>query len=245
MADDGGGEGASILWVAIVAFLLSASVSGAWAETSEDCVAASGRDDILRLCRPLAEQGDRNAQINLGRMYIGDFGGGMPKPEDAAEGLKWYRRAAEKGSVKAQWRLALAFEGFEGWRFGVPQDYAEAAEWYRKAADQGDALSQVALGSMYLDGKGVDQNYTEAMELFRRPAEKGYAGAQYFLGIGYERGQGVLQDYILAHMWLNLSAAQAAPGDDDAKKARDRLAAKMTPAQVAEAQRMARAWKPQ
>jgi uncharacterized protein len=54
-------------------------------------------------------------------------------------------------------------------------------------------------------------------------------------------GNGVLQDYVLAHMWLNLAAAQ---GDKDAAKQRDELAAKMTPDQIAEAQRLARKWEP-
>ena len=49
------------------------------------------------------------------------------------------------------------------------------------------------------------------------------------------------QDYVLAHMWFNLSAAQ---GDADATKNRDRVAGKMTPARIAEAQRLAREWKP-
>ena len=42
-------------------------------------------------------------------------------------------------------------------------------------------------------------------------------------------------------MWFNLSAAQ---GDADATKNRDIVAAKMTPAQIAEAQKLAREWKP-
>ena len=49
------------------------------------------------------------------------------------------------------------------------------------------------------------------------------------------------QDYVQAHMWLNLAAAH----DDEVKLAtvaRDDVAAKMTPAQIAEAQRMAREW---
>ena len=45
---------------------------------------------------------------------------------------------------------------------------------------------------------------------------------------------------ILAHMWLNLAAAK---GDTDAIKNRDRVATKMTPAQIAEAQKLAREWK--
>ena len=48
-------------------------------------------------------------------------------------------------------------------------------------------------------------------------------------------------DYVMAHMWVNLSAAQ---GHKKAVKARDILAKKMTPDQIAEAQRLAREWKP-
>ncbi len=59
----------------------------------------------------------------------------------------------------------------------------------------------------------------------------------------YDDGQGVPQDYVQAHMWFNLSAA--GPPDeyrDDAARNRDRVAKFMTPAQIAEAQRLAREW---
>jgi TPR repeat protein len=61
------------------------------------------------------------------------------------------------------------------------------------------------------------------------------------MGLLYQAGQGVPQDFTLAHMWLNLAAAQ---GDSDAQKRRDELTEKMTPAQIADAQRLAREWKP-
>ena len=57
----------------------------------------------------------------------------------------------------------------------------------------------------------------------------------------YANGQGMPQDYVQAHMWLNLSAAQ---GHVNATKNRDTIAAKMTPAQLAEAQKLAREWMP-
>ena len=55
----------------------------------------------------------------------------------------------------------------------------------------------------------------------------------------YENGQGVPKGYSQAYMWFNLAAAQ---GDEDAAKHRDKLAEKMTPGQVAEAQRLASRW---
>ncbi len=57
----------------------------------------------------------------------------------------------------------------------------------------------------------------------------------------YAKGRGVPQGYVQAHMWGNLAAAQ---GDEDGRKVRDTLAEKMTPAQLAAAQRLAREWKP-
>jgi uncharacterized protein len=56
----------------------------------------------------------------------------------------------------------------------------------------------------------------------------------------YAKGQGVPQDYVSAHMWYSLAAAE---GLTDAAKERDTVAAQMTPAQIAEAQRLAREWK--
>jgi len=54
-------------------------------------------------------------------------------------------------------------------------------------------------------------------------------------------GRGLPQDWVQAHMWYNLAAAQ---GLEPANKLRDSLAKKMTPAQIAEAQKMAREWRP-
>jgi uncharacterized protein len=61
----------------------------------------------------------------------------------------------------------------------------------------------------------------------------------------YSRGEGVPQDFVQAHMWFNLAAAQGPPVlSTMAQKHRDEIAEKMTPAQIAEAQRLAREWKP-
>ena len=58
---------------------------------------------------------------------------------------------------------------------------------------------------------------------------------------GSNKGRGVPQDYVQAHMWWNLAAVK---GNTDAIKNRDVVAAKMTPTQIAEAQKLAREWKP-
>ncbi len=118
--------------------------------------------------------------------------------------------------------------------------------WYRKAAEQGDAEAQYNLGFMYGYGKGVSQDYAEAVKWYRKAAEQGYAKAQLSLGLAYGLGQGVPQDLAQAHMWLNLAASRLPPGEnrDLAVKYRDIYAKMMTPAQVSEAQKLAREWRP-
>ena len=85
------------------------------------------------------------------------------------------------------------------------------------------------------------RDYTTAVRLNRPLAEQGDANAQYNLGVFYDNGLGVPQDKVRAYMWFNLSAAQ---GRDGAAAFRDLIARRMTPAQTAEAQRLAREWKP-
>ena len=62
----------------------------------------------------------------------------------------------------------------------------------------------------------------------------------------YALGWGVTPDYVQAHMWLSLAAARLPPGEkrDLAVLGRDTVEKLMPPDQLAEAQRLAREWKP-
>ncbi len=120
-------------------------------------------------------------------------------------------------------------------------DYATALRIFRQLADQGHTLAHIHLGTMYLNGNGVTQDYTVAVRWHRKAADQGEALAQANLGFMYEDGTGVIQDYVQALMWYNIAAAR---GDKIASKRNYRLAEKMAPAQIAEAQRLAREWKP-
>jgi TPR repeat protein len=102
-------------------------------------------------------------------------------------------------------------------------------------------IAQNHLGFMYESGKGVTPDYARAVNWYRKAGDQGYVKTQGSLAFMYEIGHGVPQDYILAHMWLNLAASQ---GDDFAAEKRDAVAKLMTLEQVAEAQRLAREWKP-
>ncbi len=179
---------------------------------------------------PLAKQGNASAQFILGTMYANGEG----VPQDYTEAAKLYRLAAEQGHPRAQFNLGFMYHDGRG----VAQNYKEAAKWYRLAAEQGEAEAQFILGTMYGTGQGVPQDYKEAVRWYRLAADQGHPHAQFSLGTMYGKGQGVPQDYVQAH---NLAGST---GDADGVKERDGIANKMTPSQIAEAQRLAREWKP-
>lgn len=88
--------------------------------------------------RPLAEQGDRTAQLYLGYLYRQGIG----VPADAAQAARWYRKAAEQGVPEAQYQYALMLE----LGIGVPADYWEAEGWYREATSHGYCPGQLSAG---------------------------------------------------------------------------------------------------
>jgi TPR repeat protein len=225
----------------VVSLRLAAPVA---AGPVEDAKAAYDRGDYataIRLFRPLADQGYAEAQYNLGAIHF--YGQGVL--QDYAAAGTWFRKAADQGYAAAQYGLAFMYHEGQG----VPKDFTAAVAWYRKAADQGFAEGQYGLANMYFDGQGVPRDYAEAVTWFRKAADQGLAPALNNLGNMYLNGQGVPQDYVQAYMLFNVAAARAPRDDilktrDMAVKNRDSVAAKMTPAQIAEAQKVAREWTP-
>ena len=163
---------------------------------------------------------------------------------DYATAFRLMKPLAEKGDAKAQHNLGVMYD----YGRGIPQDQTKAWYWYRRAAEQGFPEAQHNLGLMYYQGQGVPQDYREAARWYRRAAEQGMADSQVNLGLMYYYGQGVSRDYIMAHMWLDLAAsrypASVRKNLYDAVHYKDIVNSLMTPAQIAEAQRLAREWKP-
>ena len=172
-----------------------------------------------------AEQGDAEAQFNLGWCY--DDGRGVAK--DYVEAVKWYRKAAEQNFAPAQFNLGYCYANGQG----VKKDKEEAVEWYRKAAEQNYIPAQSNLGWCYDNGSGVAKDYGEAVKWYRKAAVQGHAEAQYNLGCCYANGQGVARDKVEAYAWFSW----AAKADSDAAGSRDLLRKELTPKQFTDAQK--------
>ena len=123
----------------------------------------------LDAVRQAAEQGDVEAQYNLGVLY----GMGRGVPLDDAEAVRWYRLAAEQGEAAAQHNLGASYD----FGRGVIEDADEAVRWYRLAAAQGVASTQHHLGVVYNNGDGVSKDDVLAYMWFYVAAANGHVAA--------------------------------------------------------------------
>ena len=154
---------------------------------------------VMRLLRPLADQGMAVAQFSLGVMYAN----GMGAPQDATQAVNWFRKAADQGNADAQANLGAMYDKGQG----VSQDFVQAVNWFRRAADHGNADAQASLGWMYAQGQGVPQDFVQAVHWSFEAAQQGNVHAQVNLGIAYQNGTGVERDFREAAKWL-LNAAE-------------------------------------
>ena len=169
-----------------------------------------------------------------------DFQAGMTAHdrEDYATALREWQPLAEQGDALAQYQVGMLYHKGRG----VPQDDRQARKWYAKAAAQGQPKAQFSLGTLYFNGEGGSKDYQQALRWIRLAANQGEALAQTKLAIMYDDGNGLPKDKVQAYKWLSLAATN---GDKPAPMLRDLLAKEMTPAQIAEAKKLASEWKPQ
>ncbi|MBD1433913.1 sel1 repeat family protein [Sphingobacterium sp. DN00404] len=161
--------------------------------------------EAAKLHRPAADQGNAEAQNQLGYMYL--HGKGVTKSD--VEAVKLFQKAAEQGNSDAYTNLGYCYANGRG----VGRDNAEAVKWYRKAVNLGDATAINNLGYMYKHGLGVPKDVAEALKLYLQAANQGDKFGQYNLGFSYEKGDIVEKDIDEAIKWYKKAAKQ---GDQDA-----------------------------
>lgn len=224
----------------------------------------------LRWWRPLAEKGDPFSQVALGNMYEQGLGvqqdfvaaaawyrraadrdnaegahhlglmhlfgrqvDGKGVVRNVAEAAFLFRKAADRNHAGAQSDLGYLYETGQG----VPQDFVEAVKWYRRSAEQGHPLGQSNLANMYRHGRGVRQDHALAFSWYQRSARQGEWQGQLGLAAMHGAGLGVSRDQLAAHAWLIVAAGN---GSEEASRRIEELGARVSSAEVNEAQRLAR-----
>jgi TPR repeat protein len=130
-------------------FLLSVSVillcasltTAADLESAKHAYQQMDYASALKYSNALAEQGNADAQVLLGKMYL--MGHGVLKNPDTA--IQWFNAAAAQGNADAEFLL--------GSMYLLPHsDIAAGLRWVRLAAEQGNQDAQLLLGKTYMDG---------------------------------------------------------------------------------------------
>jgi TonB family protein len=94
--------------------------------------------------------------------------------------------------------------------------------------------AQYTVADMYLRGDGTGQDIEEAVKWFHKAAESYYPPAQYHVGYMYAAGEGVPRDLEEAYFWFEMAASL---GHEDAERARDQLAERLTAEELVTAKR--------
>lgn len=236
-------------------------IDGTTPEAKYAMALAYERGDVLpvnfpkaeRLLQESAEAGYAPAQALYGdRIH-----------DNPVEALNWHRLAAEQGYAPSQTYIGLKHTKGDG---GLSQSNAEARKWFnlaaaqgdkdaikalkilasneervsklRVTAQQGDADSQRLLGLAYQNGEGVEYDVNEALHWYERAAASGDADSQILLGWLHGYSTDIEHDLITALKWYSIAYLDLSV----AKTRTASLRKRMTSAQIAEAERLAREW---
>ena len=168
--------------------------------------------------RYAAQQGDPDAQFNLGLRYAA----GLGVLQDPVLAYMWFERAHKNGNPDASERQAALARTMNA---ADPKSAREAARALGMAANHQP------------ERRGPCKDDATAVGSVWAAAEAGDIQAQATLGRMYAEGQGVHKNSELAHMWLNIGAAN---GNEAAAELRNALERDMTRSEIGRATEIAR-----
>ena len=165
--------------------------------------------EAIAAWRKAADKGSTSAMVELGVLY--GTGEGVARDEDQAR--KLFSRAAEAGNPRGITNLAAVSGG------GATADPVRARDLLAKSAES-NAEAQYQLGLMLADGSGGTRDDAGARNLFEKAAAQNHPGALERMGAFAQEGRGGPKDSDAAKAYYQRAAAL---GDEDAKKALERL----------------------
>ena len=149
-------------------------------------------------CQPVAER-----ITNSDSAWLAGIDGGLaPRPSDRPQNVKAWRVMLR--STRGMGDAAVAPVEASG----TDPHNAVAVAWITKEAEGGSVRAQIALGRMYVAGRGVSADTTKAIVWFRKAADQGDPEAQCLVGTMYDQGQGASMDHAMAGAWYRKAADQ-------------------------------------
>jgi uncharacterized protein len=184
----------------------------------------------------LALKGDAEAQYHVGMMY----NNGIGTPQDPSQAFGWFEKSATSKDALGAYKLGCYYAG----QFtGVVEPHEDTALKYKLiAAEAGYSLAQHDFAAIY-SRRG---NSEEAVKWLTLAAAQGFDMSFYGLYSSYIEGKGVPKDIPLAYTNLKLALLTTEKNVTDSTTALlDEMAAKMSAADLAKAQKTIIDWKPQ
>lgn len=149
-----------------------------------------------------------------------------------SDALEDWHKAAEAGDGGAAFRLGTAY--LDG--VVVKRNPVEGLKWIKLGVKLGDSRAELELGSVYecVSSEcikfGVKRSFHKAAQLYLAAARQGEAVAQYNIATMFEDGKGIQKNFVEAYKFYSLAI------ENDfatfANPARDKLAYKMSRAQI-------------
>ena len=158
--------------------------------TAISALAAGDKFDLEALTKK-AQEGDRQAQYDLGMVY---YSGKYEIPRNVELGAEWFLKSAKQGHTEAQFATGRCY--FYG--RGVPRDRVVGAEWYHQAAMKDHIQATYELGDCYFIGEGVKRDHAESLKWFSKSAAQGEKGAQFRIARIFEDGDPSVRDPLKA-----------------------------------------------
>ena len=255
----------TVIAAALMLTLHMGSVSANSLQDARSAIESQNYATALEQLRPLAREGNPDANNLLGQMYENGWGVEADEEEaarlyriganqghlDSVTSLRGLQNKAfaveysqllplaEAGNSEAQNRVGEMLEFGQG----VDRDKQSAFEWYQRAADQGEVSAWHNLGRSYNFGTGVEQDFEAAEDWYRQAADRGYTQSLFFLGTLYATDHGSDTSYnsdIIAYAWLH-NAAEL--GDQTARPIAERLLLKLDSDEIETAKQLAERYK--
>ena len=146
------------------------------------------------------------------------------------------KQAADQGDSMAQYFVGQMYRKGDG----VEKNPEQAVLWYRKAADQDNVPALYNLGWMYDLGEGVPRNLDEAISWYKKAARQGDQYAPFNIGTMHYSGRDLPKNVEKALFWFDVAILN---GNEKGRKWRDKIAKKMSPEQLDQANARLQAWK--
>lgn len=187
--------------------------------------------EALQWYRRSAEAGNPEAHAKLALI----FRRGLRVEKNPEAGLRWQISAARLGHVPSM----LILEQDYGLGIGVERNLVESAKWAKMASDKGSVQGRFIMAVKYLEGSGVPKNVPEGLKLCRQAADEFHNGAIIRLGILHLDGEHVPKDLVEAYRLLLIGRNLSPLAALEPRFFMQRCEQLMTPAQKAEAERLA------